>query len=113
MGNQPNLNDYKKGFKDFNDYINEINNNNVLTQSEIHEGYLVNYEQYKKFEDDILGQFNEQQKKSNNNIIIINIPADDNQPIPEKIKTININEALRNIQNNHRYKIIYFYFYNY
>ena len=106
MGSQATLSDYKNGFTDFNEYINEINNNNALTLPEIHEGYLVNYEEYKKFKNEILSSFNEQQKNSNNNIVIINIPADDKQHVPEKIKTVNIHEALRNIQNNCKYKII-------
>ena len=49
MGNENILNTYKEGFKNFEDYINEINNPGFLANIEIHEGYLVNYKQYQEF----------------------------------------------------------------
>ena len=49
MGNDNIINTYIEGFKNFEDYINEINNPGFLENTEIHEGYLVNYKQYQEF----------------------------------------------------------------
>ena len=63
MGNDNVLNTYKEGFKNFEDYINEINNPGFLANIEIHEGYLVNYKQYQEFKYLI---FNLQNQNSSN-----------------------------------------------
>ena len=100
MGNDNIINTYKEGFKDFEDYINEINNPGLLANTEIHEGYLVNYKHYQEFK---LLIFNLQNQNPSN-------PSDDEKLKgyieSKKLSTESLEDVKDKVLNGYSFQII-------
>ena len=100
MGNDNILNTYKEGFKDFGDYIKEINCSDILSNTEIHEGYLVNYKQYQEFKYSIFNLLN--QNPSN--------PLDDGKLKgyieSNKLRTESLDDVKTHVLNGYSFQII-------
>ena len=83
MGGETSLRkECKKGFQEFQNYIYQINDPNYLNQN--HDGYLVDYNQYKNFENYINSLNNPQAKQTNEEQNNWNIES-------KKLRTVNIN----------------------
>ena len=103
------LDDYNNAINKFNNYINTINN--PLKNNQIHEGYLVNYKNYKEFENYIIESFKEQQNKydksQTNKENYLNQNYNINNIIrTKKLKTENLNEVINQILKNNKFIII-------
>ena len=105
MGGENSLNKYKKSFEEFSGYIKNINSSSHSPE-EIHEGYLVNYEDYKNLEYFVNNSDNDNQyaqNKSNNTNQINNF---DNIIEKKKLKTENLDKAINQICDNKSFIII-------
>ena len=101
MGNDSNskkYEEYKEGFEKFNKYINNINDPAKNPESDTHEGYLVNYKQYKNFKsliDDL------QNKKDPNNS-----DKDIKDIESKKLKTESLDKIKEQVLNDYSFIII-------
>ena len=84
------LNDYTEAFNIFNEYIQKINE--PSSQNEIHEGYLVNLNEYQAFIN-LLNELNANQNNSNNTLSENNIYENNNNLELKKLSTINLTEV--------------------
>ena len=62
---QPTIYDYKEGFQKFRSYIENIHNQTI--ENQIHEGYLVNYNDYIELEKIVDNFYKEKQQKNKSN----------------------------------------------
>ena len=95
---QPTIYDYKEGFQKFRSYIENIHNQTI--ENQIHEGYLVNYNDYIELEKIVDNFYKEKQQKNKYN------PYQFEFIESKKLKTEIIESVLNQISNDQKFIII-------
>ena len=97
------FNDYAEAFNNFNEYIHKINE--PSSQNEIHEGYLVNLNEYHAFIN-LLNKINANQNNTNNTLSENNIHENNNNLEYKKLSTINLTEVNNKVLEGQSFIII-------